>query len=86
MLTTLTINGKEVEKVDVIKTSPLVIFPADPGAGYILAHLELNHIVLTTRTKAFAVQARRELSGLDFTDAEAYTDPIREAQERYLEL
>jgi nucleosome binding factor SPN SPT16 subunit len=85
-LKTLTIAGREIEKVDVLKTSPLCIFPADPGKGYVLAHLELECVLLTTRTKALAVQARRELSGVDFEETGAFVGPVREAQRKYLNL
>ena len=84
-LKTLTIAGREIEKVDVIKTSPLVIFPADPGKGYVLAHLELECVLLTTRTKALAVQARRELSGVDY-NGDDFFPRVRESQLKYLDL
>jgi hypothetical protein len=85
-LKTLTIGSRTIEKADVLKTSPLVIFPADPGKGYILAHLEFACVILTTRTKALAVQARRELGGLDFNEPGAFVGPVREAQKKYLTL
>jgi hypothetical protein len=87
MLKTVTISGKEVEKVDVLKTSPLAIFKAPaPGSGYVLAHLGLERVILTARTQALAKAARKELGVLDFDNLETCAAEIREAQKRYLDL
>lgn len=84
MRKTLRIDGEEV-MADVLKSSPLAIHKAS-GGGYLLTHVELERVLLRARTHALAVQARRELSKLDFGNPEVYAPAVRDAQERYLEL